>query len=191
LKPRHQLLHSKKAQTAAPTLLARTGTTIDTDRLVSTGLLKSESANSIFIDPIGCGTGNPGEYQRQAMEDSDNDSDDYQDSEEEVLPVIQLKSISPKRTWKRGNKRGKKKQVKSPQHLDNDAMSDIGENEQMTLNSTIDNDLTDIGYSSEEDALPTKKILIQQNRRKSSIATRWIIPRSLLLRVMSSHTMDF
>jgi hypothetical protein len=92
------------------------------------------------------------------MEDSDNDSDDYQDSEEEVLPVIQLKSISPKRSWKRGNKRGKKKWVKSTQHLDDDAMSDNGENERMTLNSTIDNDLTDNGYSSEEDALPTTKI---------------------------------
>jgi hypothetical protein len=117
----------------------------------------SESAYSVFIDPIGRGTGNPGEYQRQAMEDSDDNSDDYQDSEEDVLPVIQLKSISPKRSQKRGNKRGKKKGVKSTQHLDDDAMSDNGESEQMTLNSTIDNDLTDNGYSSEEDALPTTK----------------------------------
>jgi hypothetical protein len=36
-------------------------------------------------------------------------------------------------------------------------MSNNGENERMTLNSTIDNDLTDNGYSGEEDALPTKK----------------------------------
>jgi hypothetical protein len=69
-------------------------------------------------------------------------------------------------------------------------MSKIGENEQMTLNSILDNDLTDNGHSSEEDALPTKKILIQQNKRKSRIVMRRIIPRSLLLRVMSSHTTE-
>jgi hypothetical protein len=91
------------------------------------------------------------------MEDSDDNSDDYQDSEEEVLPVIQLKSISPKRSRKHGNKRGKKKCVKSTQHLDDGVMSKIGENERMTLNSTIDNDLTDNGHSSEKDALPIKK----------------------------------
>jgi hypothetical protein len=48
------------------------------------------------------------------MEDSDDNSDDYQDSEEEVLPVIQLKSISPKRARKRGNKGGKKKSASNP-----------------------------------------------------------------------------